>query len=481
MFHNHFIVKGNMAACTALRVAARVKFLTDQVAGKPIGDTAYPRAGYAWYVVVLLFGTYTLSYIDRYILSLLIEPIKATLQLSDFQIGILLGPAFVLFFVVMGLPFGWLADRKNRRVIITLAIIFWSILTAVCGLAKTFITLLAARIGVGVGEAGLSPSSLSLICDYFPKETRPRALAFWISGNTIGAGATYILGGQLVEMVRNMPPIILPVFGELLGWQTAFLAVGLPGIVVAIIFYLTVKEPTRQERSKTASGADADAPTIGEAFQYVKKHWQSYGAIYLCAIGISGIGSASFWSAALFERTWGWGIGQSGLAMGVALVAAGLIGANFGGWLAAWFIRRGMHNGPYITMFIGCAIAFPSFALFPLMPTPELGVFMLFVLYLGMSINAGTIPSAIVAISPSELRGQATALLWLFTNLLGAMFGPPMVGLITDLFGDPSALKYGMALTAVFYGLIMNVAMFWGYRHYRQSAADLAELNEKRP
>lgn len=457
--------------------------MTDQVAAKPpentaAQDTAYPRPGYAWYVVVLLFGTYTLSYIDRYILSLLIEPVKATLQLTDFQIGILLGPAFVLFFVIMGLPFGWLADRKNRRVIITFAVVFWSILTAACGLAKTFVTLLIARIGVGVGEAGLSPSSLSLICDYFPKETRPRALAFWITGNTVGAGATYILGGQLVEMVRGVPPIVLPVFGELLGWQTAFLAVGLPGILVAAIFYFTVREPVRQERLKTTSGED-NAPTLGEAFHYVKGRWQSYGAIYLGAIGISGLGSASFWAPALFERTWGWGLDQSGPAMGIALIIAGLTGANFGGWLAAWLIRRGHHHGPYITMFIGCAIAFPCFAFFPLMPTPELGVLMLFIMYLGMSLNAGTIPSAIVAISPSELRGQATALLWLFTNLLGAMFGPPMVGLITDLFGDPSALKYGMALTALFYGVVMNVAMFWGYRYYRQSAADLADLNEK--
>ncbi|MFL2770202.1 MAG: spinster family MFS transporter [Rhodospirillaceae bacterium] len=449
--------------------------MSHQIADKTIEYNGYPRTGYAWYVVVLLFGTYTLSYIDRYILSLLIEPVKATLQLTDFQIGVLLGPAFVLFFVVMGLPFGWLADRKNRRVIITFAIIFWSILTAACGLARTFVTLLIARIGVGVGEAGLSPSSLSLICDYFPKETRPRALAFWITGNTVGAGLTYILGGQLVEIVRDMPPIILPVFGELLGWQTAFLAVGIPGILVAAIFYLTVREPPRQERLKTVSGADA-APTVGEALQYVKKRWQSYGAIYLGAIGISGLGSASMWSPALFERTWGWGLGQSGLAMGVALVTAGLLGANFGGWLAAWLVRRGIHHGAYITMFVGCAIAFPFFALFPLMPTPELGVVMLFIMYLGMSMNAGTIPSAIVAISPSELRGQATALLWLFTNLLGAMFGPPMVGLITDLFGDPSALKYGIALTAVFYGIIMNVAMFWGYKHFRQSAEDLAKL-----
>ena len=297
----------------------------------------------------------------------------------------------------------------------------------------------------------------------------------------MGAGATYILGGQLVEMVRGMPPVVLPVFGELLGWQTAFLAVGLPGILVAAIFYFTVREPVRQERLNTASGDDAtqsdSAPTIGEAFQYVKGRWRSYGAIYLSAIGISGLGSASFWAPALFERTWGWGLGQSGPAMGVALIIAGLTGANFGGWLAARLVRQGIHHAPYITMFIGCAIAFPFFTLFPLMPTPELGVLMLFIMFLGMSINAGTIPSAIVAISPSELRGQATALLWLFTNLLGAMFGPPMVGLITDLFGDPSALKYGMALTAVFYGIIMNVAMFWGYRHFRQSAADLAKLN----
>ena len=454
--------------------------MTDQTAHvSSVGDQQYPRPRYAWYVASLLFVIYVLSYIDRYILSLLIEPIKESLELTDFQIGILLGPAFVLFYVIMGLPMGWLADRKKRTIIVAVAITFWSFMTAACGLARTFLALLLARIGVGVGEASLSPCTVSLIGDYFPKETRPRAVALWMTGAPLGAGGTYILGGQVIEMIRNMPPVVLPVFGELFAWQTAFLVVGLPGVLIAAVFYFTVKEPKRQERLKTETGEDVGVPSVREALQYFKGRWKAYSAVFVGIIGITGTGAASFWSPALFERTWGWGIADSGLALGAVFLTSGFLGTNFGGWLAAWLVRRGIDHGPYITVFIGIVITFPAFTVFPLMPTAELGIVALFVGVLGMSITSGTSPSAIIAITPSELRGQASALFFLIINLLGAQVAPPMVGLITDLFGDPSALKYGMAITFAFFGILMNLAMFWGYKHFRQSAADMTKFTQK--
>ena len=443
----------------------------------PLGrvDEHYFTPRYAWSVVVLLTLVHIVAYIDRYLMSLLIEPIKATLSLTDFQIGLLIGPAFVFFFVVLGLPLGWLADRKSRRTILAIGIALWSVMTAACGMAKSFGGLFLARIGVGIGEASAAPCTASLISDYFPPAVRPRAIGLWMTGAPVGAGGTYLLGGAIVAMISASPPLVLPGLGELYAWQTAFLVVGIPGVVLALLVRLTVREPPRHERLR-GTQANRTAPSIRDALHYFLSHRRSYGSVFVGIIGITAIGASSFWAPALFERTWGWGVAKTGLAIGTVLLTTGLFGTNFGGWLAARWTRRGLPHGPYLTVFIGALIVFPSFVLFPLMPSGELAVAMLFIGFVGMSITSGTSPSSIIAITPSDLRGQMTALFWMVINLFGALVGPPMVGLITDGFGDPAALKYGVSITAAFFGVIMNLGLWWGLRHYRASAQAMAEL-----
>lgn len=437
---------------------------------------------YAWYVVVLLTLTYIVSFIDRYILSLLIEPIKASLHLTDFEMGLLIGPAFVILYVTIGIPIGWLADRKNRRTILAIGIALWSFMTAACGLVKSFGALFAARVGVGIGEASVAPCALSLISDYFSKETRPRAVGLWMTGAPIGAGLTYLLGGPMVEMINDAPPLVVPVFGELFAWQTAFLVVGLPGLILAALMYLTVKEPRRRTKAATDSAA-ADETTITsirDTIAFLVKNRRAYGSVFVGIIGVTAIGAASFWTPALFLRTWGWDVGTSGPVLGAAIIVAGLIGTNFGGWLATRLTRKGMNNAPYLTVFGGVIVLWPSFVLYPLMPTPELAVLVLFVGFLGMSITSGTSPTAVITITPSELHGQAAALFWLVINLFGALVGPPAVGLITDLLGDPSALKYGVSITCFFFGALACLGLLWGFKDYRASATamDEATANE---
>ena len=442
----------------------------------PLGraDRHYPRPLYAWYVVALLTMVHIVAYIDRYLLSLLIEPIKASLGLTDFQIGLLIGPAFVFFFVVLGLPLGWLADRKNRRTLLAVGIGLWSLMTAACGMVKSFGGLFVARMGVGIGEASAAPCTASLIADYFPPAMRPRAVGLWMTGAPVGAGGTYLLGGAVVAMITASPPLVLPVLGELYAWQTAFLVVGLPGLALAALLRLTVKEPPRRERL-TRTGAH-EGPTIGAAYRYLLTHRRSYGSVFAGIVGITAIGASSFWAPALFLRTWGWDVTKTGVAIGTVLLITGLIGTNLGGWLAARWAARGRPHGPYLTVFIGALLVFPSFVLFPLMATGEAAVGLLFIGFLGMSITSGTSPSTIIAITPSELRGQMIALFWLVINLFGALVGPPMVGLITDGFGDPAALKYGVSITAAAFGIMMNLALWWGLKHYRDSARGIAAL-----
>ncbi len=440
---------------------------------KPAEESLYPPILYAWYVAGLLTIVYIVAYIDRWILSLLIEPIKTSLGLTDFQIGLLIGPAFSVLFVTLGIPLGWLADRKSRRVILTVGIAVWSVMTAVCGIAKSFSGLFAARIGVGIGEASAGPSTLSLIGDYFPKNIRPRAVGLWMTGAPVGAGGTYIIGSQLVEYINNSPPLVLPVLGELFAWQTAFLAIGLPGLVLAVLLYVTVREPVRKETTK---GEDDAGPTVKEAISYLAIRWRAYGSLFVGIIGVTAIGGISFWAPPLFLRTWGWDIGASGPAVGLILITAGPIGTNFGGWLAAHMTARGVSHAAYLTVLLGSLLILPAFVLFPLMPTPWLALGVLFIGFLGMSISSGTSPSALLAITPGQLRGQATAVFFLIINLFGSMTGPPIVGFITDMMGDPADLKYGMSITCFGYGVIMVVTLLWGLRSYKHDAVAMDKL-----
>ena len=430
----------------------------------------YPNIGYAWYVAALLLLVYVLSYVDRYILSLLIEPIKASLGLTDFQIGLLIGPAFVIFFVTVGLPIGWLVDRKSRRAILSTGIAVWSVMTAACGLANSFLTLFLVRIGVGIGETTAAPCAFSLFGDYFPKNIRPRAVALFMLGAPAGAGATYILGGQLFELITAAPPVVLPLIGELFAWQTAFLVVGLPGLLIAALVWFTVREPKRQEIVSERSGG----PSLGEAVSYMRAHKVSYGAVFGGIIGVTAIGASSFWMPALFERNWGWGVGQSGLYVGVILIVSGILGTQSAGWIASKLITRGVHHAPYYTVFGGAVLMIPFAILYPLMPTPELAIGMIFLFFLGMSIASGTSPSCIIAITPGELRGQATVVFFFTINLFGSLVAPPLVGLIADWMGGPENLKYGLAYVGVGFSILMVLSLWPGFKKFKQSAAELA-------
>ena len=179
----------------------------------------YPNPVFAWYVVVVLFLAYTLSFVERQIMSLLIGPIKRDLMISDTQISLLHGFAFAIFYTILGIPLGRLADRKNRTIIISVGIFLWSFMTALCGLARSFWSLFMTRIGVGVGEATLSPAAYSMISDYFPKEKRGLAISLYSMGVFFGAGMAYILGGLVVKLASQAGITTLPVLGQVRPWQ----------------------------------------------------------------------------------------------------------------------------------------------------------------------------------------------------------------------------------------------------------------------
>ncbi|MDZ4373677.1 MAG: MFS transporter, partial [Phenylobacterium sp.] len=213
---------------------------------------AWPSRPYAWFVVIVLLLAYTSSFVDRQILTLLVEPIRADLKITDTQFSLLTGLAFSATYTIAGFPFAWLADRFSRRGVIIAGITAWSIMTAGCGLARNFGGLFLTRMGVGIGEATLSPAAYSLIADYFPLSRRATAMAVYSIGVFIGAGAALIVGGQVIAAVSQGPPLSLPVVGRLAPWQVAFLYVAAPGPLIALLMLL-VREPLRRGIAKSSS------------------------------------------------------------------------------------------------------------------------------------------------------------------------------------------------------------------------------------
>lgn len=429
---------------------------------------------YAWGVVLLLMLAYVLSFIDRQILGMLITPIKASLNLTDTQLGVLMGPAFAVFYVTLGWPIGWLADRANRRNIIAAGIALWSLATAACGLSRNFAQLLTARIGVGIGEAALTPSALSMISDYFSKEHRPRAISLYMTGIYVGSALAYLVGGGVVAALQHIPKIELPVYGEIEGWQAAFLAVGLPGLLVALAI-MCIREPARR-----SEGALGDKPqSLGESARYLARRWKAFGAPTLGMCSTTLIAYLAGWNIVFFQRVWNWEIQTIGLWMGVTFLIAGPAGTAAAGWLGGRMMSSGRSDGAFRVCAVGVALMGVSGALFPLMPTPELAFLLNGVATFGGAFSTAAGPTAIVAIAPSRVRAQASAIYFMIINLIGLSVGPLLVGVLTDnIFTGPTGIGPALSWVAAGVAVPAVLALWAGHRHYAREAVIVSESEQ---
>lgn len=415
------------------------------------GDKAYPSTPYAWYVVGILILAYAVSFLDRQILGLLVEPIRRDLDISDTQVSLLGNLAFGLFYTVLGLPIGRAADRMSRRGIIAAGVSLWCLMTASCGLARNFLQLFLARMGVGVGEATLNPAALSLISDYFPRQTRGRALTFYNMGVPLGVGVALIFGGQVVQWVAGAPPVVLPGIGPLRAWQTVFLLVGLPGLVVALLM-ATVREPPRQDRVllRLPDGRTKDQLTVRETLAYLGARWPTYLSHFLGMSLVAILGyNYFFWVPSLFLRTWGWTIPEISLGYGLVTLVGGPLGILLGGGIGAHLARQG-HPDALMRTCLGGALVLlvPAAILTPLMPTGQLALLMLFPLSVGGALVTGTGAAALQMIAPNQMRAQTTAVYYFVINVLG-LLGPTAVGLVTDYgFGNDLSLRWSLAIVA---------------------------------
>ena len=420
--------------------------------------TVYQNQSYRTFVLVFLTLIYAVNFVDRQLIAILQEAIKADLGLSDTQLGLLSGFAFALFYVVAGVPIARWADRSSRRNIIAISVGLWSFMTAISGAAQNFFQLLMARIGVGVGEAGCSPPAHSMISDMYPAEKRATALSFYSVGINIGIMVGFLLGGYI---------------NEYFGWRMAFVVVGAPGILIALIFWLTVKEPIRGFSDKEA--VSSEPIPLKKVIDFIVERrfllHVSFGAALSGLVGYA----LTNWSASFFIRSHEMATTELGIWLAVGVGVFGGIGTFGWGFLCdkfgqkdkRWYMWLPSLSILLCVPFVIAVLTVESTTtalwinLFPAMFTTG---------YLGtcLAVFHGTVEP--------RMRATASALFFLILNIIGLGCGPTLVGMISDYltpaYGSAEALRYALLY-------VIPIGSLWAATHFYLAANGWAESQEK--
>ena len=431
----------------------------------------YPPAGQAWYCVFALALAVMINFLDRGILTLLVEPIKRDLQLTDVQMSLIMGFAFTFFYAVLGLPVARLVDRKSRKLIMTAGITIWSVMTMLCGMATNFWHLFFARMGLGVGETTSGPSAYSLLSDYFPPHRLPRAISFMQIGFVLGTGLSLILGAWIIDFVAAHPDMSLPVVGQLRGWQMVLMLVGLPGLIVAAIM-ASVREPPRM------GGAQTKPTPIAEIFTFLLRHKLVFLPIFIgMGLRSAQMFGTQMWGPAFYGRTYGWSPSEVGYVAGLSVFIAMPLGIALGGWLAERYWKRGVHDGNIRVVVLSTLISVPFGILGPLMPNAWLAVACLLLASLTSIMAAAPENAAIQTVTPNRLRGQMTFLFLFIMNVIGMGLGPVIVGALSQYVFGEQQIRYALAAVGALMG-IPAIYVFWrGMRPYGQAIATGKPLN----
>lgn len=439
--------------------------MTQAIEGPPV------RSGQALYALLVLLLAYILSFIDRNVVAVLIGPIRADFAISDFQYSLLHGFAFSMFYIFLGLPIARLADRGSRKWVVTFGVLVWSVMTGLCGFARSFAALFVARIGVGVGEAALSPPAYSLLSDYFDAESLPRAMAVYTLGITIGGGLAYIIGGAVYEYFSQAGALTLPLLRELRPWQMTFVIVGAPGLLLVLLLALMVEPPRRGAQPQAGCSY-----TLSEVAAQLRRHWQAYLSLILgvSLLAVLGYGTMA-WYPEFLVRSHGMSRAKAGSQFGLIFLIAGSAGTLLGGFSARPLHARGYRDASLRLILWIALLWLPPAALGPLLADRQLALWAAVPIVFFLNSYFALAIAALQGITPNRMRAQVSALLLFMTNLLGLALGPSAVAALTDfVFGGDAHLARSLALLPLLVCPLAAVLLAWGLKYYRAALLESA-------
>ncbi|MEJ0024730.1 MAG: MFS transporter [Rhizomicrobium sp.] len=427
-------------------------------AAQPDGADLGPARAYRGYILALVLVGFALNFVDRQIVSVLLQPIKNDLHLSDSALGFLSGLAFALFYATLGLPIARQTDKGSRRIIMSLSIAVWSLMTTLCGFVQNTAQLLLARFGVGIGEAGFTPAAMSILADYFPKEKRATAFAIANIGPMLGLLLGFLIGSVALRYI---------------GWRGAFMIAGAPGLLFAAVFFLTVREPSRGMSDGVSPAPQSPPPLIRSlpvlwnirAYRFLMFACASFS---FCSVGLS------TWIPSFFVRSYGYLPANIALILAPILGIGGALGIFLGGYFADRLSRR---DARWALWLPACAalIALPAAALTFVIHQPVVALALYGFTYFLASSYVAPAFSTIQVLVPLNVRATATALVLFAVNLIGLGLGPQVVGILSDALTHrlgPEALRMALALSSILF--VLPVLLFWAAsRHLRPQATTL--------
>jgi len=436
-------------------------------------DPAYPSSAWAWYTVAVLLCAYIFSFIDRQILNLLVAPVRRDLGITDTEMSLLIGFSFALFYSVLGLPFGRLADSVNRPRLIFAGMLTWSLMTGGCGLVNSYWQLFLFRMGVGIGEAALSPAAYSMISDSFPPAKRSVPFSVYTMATYVGGGFAFLFGGLLLRSFGTREIFHLPVVGAVRPWQTLFLLLGVSGVFFVLLL-LTLRDPARKGARfvETVPGKTrVERIPLKEVWRYFAHSRITLVALILgMALEAMAAYGSSAWVVTFLVRNHHMTASQAGIQFGLAQIFSGAMGMLAAGKLVAWLMKRG-HRDAYMRVAVfSLAAWFVPAILFPILPDTAATVGLIYIATFFLCMPTCLIPAAIQELVPNAMRGQAIAVYLLIVNLIGLGAGPTAIALVTDhVFGFDAAIRYSLLIVTVAACLLAELLFLIGLRSYNPS------------
>jgi len=432
----------------------------------------------AWLTLGLLTLLMALAFIDRMIISLLVEPIRADFSISDTQMSLLMGLSFVIFYTAFGIPVAKLADKYSRKLIIIASVFSWSLATVLSGFSKTYSTLFIARVGVGIGEGGFAPASYAFISDMFPRDKLAFATSIYSSGIALGIGFAYIVGGNLYSYFSKDYTPYFEVLESFEAWQLTFIAVGLPGFVFTLLLLL-IREPARTGTSLPANADEQAARIVKKGLvSFILEKKKALGSLWLAMAAWAIVDFAFLsWIPTYYFRVRDVQLESAGTNIGIVYIIFATLGLLAGAKIAHMLQKRDHKDAVFKIGLVSAVVLVPLLWLMISLPTNQSFVAAAMIIMV-FSLPWGVAPAALLDISPNHFRAQVTAIYLLIINLTGMTVGPTGVALLSDRFFKDE-MQIGLALVVVgnFALFLAFVALWFGRKHYADAVAAM-EVND---